>query len=170
MFFFNYFFSLNVQSIFASLLLIIYTSSTIFTFSLIKFSNRKNRRCKHFITFAIFTEIFWRVFRGWRLLNIVTKSYLSYMWQYFWICLTQELHKEWKRQKLYVSLCQYSHEIYKFLTPTKFFSFNISLQAREQIDQLKIFNAALSIIFKYKNIIKMSLDLIVFIQEIIYLK
>ena len=93
-FFFNYFFSLNVQSIFASLLLIIYTSSTIFTFSLIKFSNRKNRRCKHFITFAIFTEIFWRVFRGWRLLNIVTKSYLSYMWQYFWICLTQELHKE----------------------------------------------------------------------------
>ena len=58
-FFFNNFFQSIFQNIFAQLLLIIYTSSTFFLFSLVKSSNRKSKRCKHFITLiTIFTENF----------------------------------------------------------------------------------------------------------------
>ena len=58
-FFLNNFFQSIFQNIFAQLPLIIYTSSTFFIFSLVKSSNRKSKRCKHFITLiTIFTENF----------------------------------------------------------------------------------------------------------------
>ena len=51
------FFSLNMQKTLPWLVLIIYTSSAIFIYLLLKSFNRKHRKCKHYIIFSFFTEI-----------------------------------------------------------------------------------------------------------------
>ena len=51
------FFSFNMQNTLPWLFLIIYTSSVIFIYPLLKSFNRKNRKCKHYIHIFIFAEI-----------------------------------------------------------------------------------------------------------------
>ena len=52
---FQQFVSLNIQNTFPWLLLNIYTGSVIFVSPLLKSFNCKSRRCKHCVTFRIFT-------------------------------------------------------------------------------------------------------------------